>query len=415
MARLRNVIIGISLLLGVSQPVTASNLFSLQDLNYKGAMRIPVGVYGESRMGFANGTFTVDPSNNSFFIVGHQHQQAIAEFKIAGFGISESVIDLPMAPPPIQEFSIVLDRPPTGNYQELNRITGLELIGGSLVVNAAASYDGNADNTHTTMIIEDPSNLKDSAIKGYAELDSKVHSAGWMTSIPRHLQDDFNANYLFGFASNLSINARSSIGPTAFAVRSDDVLSAGSGETIPTVPLMDFSINNRLHDDLTNTSGTNDLWTEVSNAYIGFIVPGTDTYAVFGTSGGHESGIGYKIKQDTGTLCAGYCPHIASDVYNYYWLWNIQDFLKVKNGELKPYEVKPYEYGSFVVPHQGGSDNSVPKLINAVSFDSENNRLYFILGAADGFQSKYENAPLMLSYEVNVGQRPNSPTNLVIE
>jgi hypothetical protein len=390
MCELKGFAVGICLSFGLAQAVTASELFLLQDLQYKGAMRIPVGTYGESRMGFANGTFEVDSVRNSFYVVGHQHQQAIAEFNLVGFGISESIIDLPMSSAPIQDFTSILDRAPTGNTQELNRITGLELINGSLVLNAATSYDGDANNTNTTLVIENPRTIKDSTIKGFLDLDSRVHSAGWMTPIPKSLQEDFEADYI-------------------------SVLTASSGDSVVTTPLMDFSINNRLHDDLTNISGTNSLWTEISHAYIGFIVPGTDTYAVFGTSGGHESGIGYKITQDTGTLCAGYCPKIAADVYNYYWFWNVQDLLKVKKGEMAPYQVRPYDYGKFLLPHQGGEGNTVPKQISAASFDNVNNILYFMLADADRLQSKYESAPLMLAYEVKVGQRPNSPSNLIIE
>jgi hypothetical protein len=415
MTKCRRFSLGTFLLVVLGQPVVAAELFSIQDLSYKGAMRIPLGTYGESTLAYANGTFEVDSARNSLYVVGHQHQQAIAEFQISGFEITQAIEDLPMAPAPIQNFYMVLDRAPTGNDQQLNRITGLELIKGSLVINAAESYDGGADNSDTTLVLDTPGSIQSSNINGYLSLDSLVHSAGWMTPIPRSLQDNFGGDYIFGHASNLSINARSSMGPSAFVVRSEDLLSASSGEQISTTPLLDFSITNRLHHDLANKTGTNDLWTEISNAYIGFIVPGTDTYAVFGNSGGHDSGIGYKITQDDGRLCGGYCSFVAKDVYNFYWFWSVQDLLEVKNGKRMPYEIMPYEYGKFQLPYQDVGSDGVAKLISAASFDSTNNVLYFMLKDADGYQSKYAAAPVLLAFDIVIGRRPNSPVGLKVE
>jgi hypothetical protein len=416
MAKCGRFALGTFFLIVLGQTAVAADLFSIKDLSYNGAMRIPLATYDESRIAYANGTFVVDSVKNSLYVVGHQHHQAIAEFHIPGFEITQAIEGLPMAPAPIQGFSKVLDRAPTGNDQKLDRITGLELIKGSLVINAATAYDGNADNTDTTLVMDMPGDIKNSNITGYLRLDSRVHSAGWMTPIPSSLQDDFEGDYIFGYASNLSINGRLSMGPSAFVVSSEDLLSASSGEQILTTPLLDFSVKNQLSDDLSNTTGTNDLWTQVSNAYIGFIVPGTDTYAVFGNSGGHVSGVDYKIiQEDSGYLCGGYCPVLAKDVYNYYWFWNVQDLLKVKNGIMPPYELMPYEYGEFKLPYQDVGSDGVPKLINAASFDSRNNVLYFMLNNADAYQSKYESAPVLLAFDIVTLKKPNSPSDFEVK
>lgn len=66
-----------------------------------------------------------------------------------------------------------------------------------------------------------------------------------------------------------------------------------------------------------------------------------------GKSGGHESGVCYKCTQDNGRLCGGYCTPKANDNYAYYWLFDIKDFVKVQNGEMKSWEVQPYDYGKF--------------------------------------------------------------------
>ena len=70
---------------------------------------------------------------------------------------------------------------------------------------------------------------------------------------------------------------------------------------------------NYLSPDALQTSqgSASPIWNFLSEAVYGFIVPGTSTFAVFGSSGGVNSGIGYKLTQDNGNLCEGYCSYAA--------------------------------------------------------------------------------------------------------
>ncbi|AFP31125.1 hypothetical protein [Marinobacter sp. BSs20148] len=392
--------------------LTAEILFSINDITYDGATRIPVGTYGVSRMGFTTGTFKISEDQSSAFMVGHAHHQAIAEFDLELFSKADTISDLPMAKNR-QPFVSVFDRVPTKNPDALDKITGLELVNNKLVVNGIQGYDGEANNTDTTFIIEQPGQLATSPITGFLKLQASAHAAGWMTPIPAKFHDIFKGNYIFGYASNFAINGRNSMGPSAFGTNIDAVMSVSSGEEIPTHPLIDYSINNPLTQDLYNKNGENNLWTEVSKAYIGFIVPGSNTYAVFGTSGGHNSGIGYKITQDNGFLCGGPCPFKASDIYNYYWLYNVNDMADVALGKIPAYQAKPYEYGEMQLPFQNQSD--IPKLIIGASYNPVNNKLFFLLNSADNLQSKYESAPLLLAYTIDIGSRPNSPSSITVE
>ncbi|PTB92572.1 hypothetical protein C9974_12200 [Marinobacter sp. B9-2] len=401
----------------VSTPVQAAEYFSIQDLNYEGASRFLDVVAGESRLGFANGTFAIDETQESIFIVGHEQHQAIAEYKLNGFSESNELNDLPMAEPTIQEYSKVLNRASGGNPEKIDTITGLAFINGKLVVNASKFYDAGGSNNDTTLIINNPDDIKNSVIEGYFELEAANHAAGWMTPIPFNLRQTFEADYIFGFSSNLPINARNSMGPSAFAVDSQNFLSPDPEKKIKTVPLLDFSVSNPLHEDTYNETGENELFTELSKAFVGFIVPGTQTYAVFGFSAGHEYGIGYKIQQDTGATCPGPCAKVASDRYNYYWLWDINDFLSVKNGQALPHEVKPYEYGRLDLPFEGSDpkNGNGPHVLTAAYYDFDNQMLYFLLGEADRIQSAYEDHPILLKFSINLGQSPSAPTNIRID
>lgn len=401
-----------TLLLLLSSSVFSETLFSINDLVFQGATRISLGTYGDSRMAYTEGTFSVSEDGTSIFVVGHSQHQAIAEFSLPELAITELVTDLPMAKNK-QPFVSVFDRVPTGNPDSINRITGLRHINDKLILNAVQYYDGDANNTDTTLIVEQPHQLESSPITGFLKLNARSHSSGWMTKLPTELQDVFQGNYIFGYASNYAINARNSMGPSAFGVKLDNVLNLASGEEIPTYPLIDYSITNPLAQDLYNESGNNDLWTEVSAAYVGFVVPGTDTYAVFGTSGGHNSGIGYKITQDNGYQCGGPCPYRASDVYNYYWFFKVSDMISVAEKKISAHEVRPYEYGEIKLPFQ--DQNEIPKLLIGANFNQNTNTLYFMLGNADTLQSQYESAPLLLSYTVDRGNRPAPPTSIKIE
>jgi hypothetical protein len=392
--------------------LATETLFSIYDINYEGAIRFPVGTYGDSRMGFSQGTFELSADLSSIFIVGHAQHQAIAEFYLAPFSKAETLSNLPMAKNK-QPFSNFLDRVPTETTRRIDRITGLELLNDKLIVNGTQYYDGEGSNIDTTFIIDQPDQLATSPVSGFLKLQAKSHASGWMTPIPSKLQGELEGNYIFGYASNYAINLRNSMGPSAFSVNIEDVLDATPNEQIPTQPLIDYSIHNLLAEDLYNKNGGNDLWTEVSSAFIGFIVPGSTTYAVFGISGGHNSGIGYKITQDNGFLCGGPCPFKSMDVYNYYWLYDVKDMVSVAQGKMQAYQVRPYEYGIMEFPFekQGG----VPKRIIGASYNQVENKLFFLLGDADNLQNQYESAPLLLAYSIKMGARPNSPSSLKVD
>lgn len=398
-----------------SPAVMALQDFSVSELSYQGASRFSNEVSGESRLGYANGTFAINTSRNSIYIVGHSQHQAIAEYKLNGFSKDSNLENIPKASPIMQGFTKILNKTNDGNPEEIDTITGLQFINNDLVVNAATYYNASGSNKDSTLIIRDPTNFSASLVDGYFELTSSVHAAGWMTAIPEALRSEFEADYIFGFASNLPINSRNSMGPSAFAVDSSFVTRKEAGKEIQTTTLLDFSIENPLHPDLYNETGENQLWTEISKAYVGFIVPGTRTYAVFGSSAGHQFGIGYKIQQDDGNVCGGACERVVSDRYNYYWLWDVDKLLAVKNGDLEPHALRPYNHGVLNLPFDGTGLDRTPHLMTAGYFDGNKNNLYLLLGEADSIESKYEPLPILLKFKVNAGKRPEAPTNVKID
>ncbi len=180
------------------------------------------------------------------------------------------------------------------------------------------------------------------------------------------------------------------MGPSAFAFDPLDIV----GESVipnpaPTLKLLDFSLQNPLESDLSNSSGKNDVWTHLSRATYGFIPPRSTTYFTIGSSGGYQSGVSYKCQPaNTESNCGGYCAQDANDKYAYFWLWDVRDFLMVKEGSMNSYDVRPYDYGEFILPFDSPQ-------IGGGTYDPESGLLYLTLQRADRLQGTYYNPPIV--------------------
>ncbi len=368
------------------------------NFQYLGAFRFPSKILGDSRVAYSSGVFTLGKNNESVFITGNLKLNGIAEFDIPTLSLDKNIEHWSYATP-IQPFINFLSNK-LDNPQRLNRVSGMDFIEEELFVNAVEYYDAAADNTESTFIVRTPADLRNSKVNGFFSFKHKVHSAGWISKIPKQLQQQLNGSYLVGNASNIAINSRLSIGPSAFATYLDSFAGIEvRGGLIPSVELMNFSLKHKLHDDFYNESGTNDLWTVGSRAVYGFIVPNTNHYLVLGNSRGHKGGLGYKATQDNGHKCGGPCSLLHDDVYNYFWLFDVQDFIKVKSGMLKPFDIRPIKRGVLKTAQE--QHNHYIKVIGA-DFDFENDLLYLLMANADTTQNKYEPIHVMNVYKLNI-------------
>jgi hypothetical protein len=377
--------------------------FTIADLKYVGAFRLPDNTFGESSLNYAQGPIEYNAEKNTLFIVGHAHHQQIAEFEVPEIKITEKIEDLEVAGAPIQAFTPFLNHTPDENPQSIDRIGSLELmtINGKkkLLVGAFIYYDAPATGTHSHFIIDDPDNLSSSAISGYFEMDGKPgHTSGWISPIPGPWQGYLGGTHIAGMSSGWPIIGRLSVGPTAFSFTGGSINTTDL--SIRSTKLLDFSLNEeeRLHTDISNETLQNNLWTHLSRAVYGIVVPETSTYLTIGNSGGHTSSVCYKCSQNNGSLCGGYCSPDTADYYNYYWLWNIHDMLKVKEGSINPYDPKPYDYGVLEVPYHETRHYD----FGGASYDPVSNRLFISLLKGDNLSAlagNYSRVPLILVYE----------------
>ncbi|MEM7256541.1 MAG: Ig-like domain-containing protein, partial [Pseudomonadota bacterium] len=368
-------------------------LLAFDQLSYVGGFSLPPNTYGESSLNYADGVIEVN--GDSLFIVGHDHDDAIAEFEIPPLIGSYEIDGLNSAGAPRQSFSRIINRISAGNAEGLDKIVGLERVGDSLVVNLMEYYDGAGNNETTTVVLEDAYNLSGSSVSALHKMNGAARSAGWVSEIPLYWQQDFGAPYISGHSSGNPIISRLSVGPSAFAVDFPAALSSSLSQTIDAEELQGFSLDNPLQADLDNNAGNNDLWTHLSYAKYGFIVPGTRTYMTLGWSGGHESGVSYKNTLENGVECPGFCANQSEDVYNYYWLWDMDDWFRVQNGELAPYQITPYDYGKFNLPFQTGP---YVNEIGGASYDSQTGMLY--VSVVDANVEGFNNPPVIAAYYI---------------
>lgn len=112
---------------------------------------------------------------------------------------------------------------------------------------------------------------------------------------------------------------------------------------------------------------------------------------VVGYSEGHNSGVGYKTIIDDDKACPGYCPNDPKDLTNYYWLWDINDWLDVISGNKQPEDIRPYDYGVLEIPFQ--KHRFLP--IIGATFDDFNKTLWITLSHADNQAGDYKNPPII--------------------
>jgi len=265
--------------------------------------------------------------------------------------------------------------------------------GPQLIVNAYEYYDSPGDNWLTTLAVRDADDLAGSSVDGFVAFEGGAgHTSGWLSPVPPAWQAALGGTHVTGQSSGIPIISRTSVGPSAFAFDPGDLMGPGPlPDPIQTTTLLDYSLSHPLHADLSNDSRTNALWTHLSRATYGLVVPGTRTYLALGSSGGHVSGVGYKITQDDGTLCGGYCSYAADDNYAYYWAYDLDDLIAVRQGTLASYDVRPYEVGELPVPFP-------TREIGGGAFDAASGTLYLTLQRADRAQGTYANPPVVAAY-----------------
>jgi hypothetical protein len=386
-----------------NEPVAPSDgLIQITDLNYLGGFRIPSGQFGadpvNSTANYSYGAMGFNSTNNSIYLAGHEYGGAIAEFTIPAIVNSTVLTDLNIAANPLQNFTNVTAKD-TFDMQggQAVRVAGMYENNNKLMVTAYSFYAQAAVNT-TFLIFNDADNYDTSAHSGYLPASNGSAAAGGgISPIPAEWQSALGGTHLSGLSNSTARASTQSLsrGPAAFVLNADDALTNyNTISTVTTTPLINYTLANPLRSDA-QMAETGSMWTHVSEMSFGMIVPGTDTYIAFGEGGGWTSGIGYKITQENGYTCGGWCPYVSTDYDNHYWLYDVNDMLAVKNGTMQAYEIEPYDHGVIDVPFQTGTINQIA----GGAYDAANGILYLTLFQSDTSQGGGSNPPVIVAYD----------------
>lgn len=311
------------------------------------------------------------------------------------------------------------------NPEGLTSTLGFQYIAGTppeLLITAVDFFDSPANNRDSLIILRDADDLASGTYEGIYHLGSGLNigegaarTAAWYSPIPPGLQGELGGNLIGGAGNTLSIVGRWPVGHSLY------VWTYSHGDTIAG----DISVSAKMDFDLTNpiVSGWDNtdpcctnpddeatlpftnppprMFSWISRAFWGGIIPGTRTYAVFGMSGGHNSSICYKCKPCTDETCTahkdaytGYAATNDEDNYEYYWLYSLDEILAAD----EIYNITPYEYGTWdALQYDPGADPDTDG-IRGAAIDEANGRL--IITLVNGPPVGLEEEPIFLVFDL---------------
>lgn len=343
-----------------------AGLLHQADLNYLGAFKVPDGNIGASTFEYGGTALTYNPGNDSLFMVGHDWDQAIAEISIPEVR-NGSLSNLSTANV-IQPFVNVQSRIPSNDLEGDVKVGGLLVNGNQLIGSLYEFYDANENATDSHFKLSSL-NLSTANASGMFEVGNLGGGfvGGYMGTVPAAWQSALGTQYLTGQAG-LSIIDRTSAGPAVFGF---DPAQLGTNPA-PTTNLVYYPLSSPLADEQTQNPLFNTT-TEIR----GVVFPeGTDTVLFIGS---HGTG---SWCYATGDICndpyrPDQGPHAAPYVYQV-WAYNANDLLAVKNGQLQPWQVRPYDVWTFDLPYPENS-----KHIGGVAYDAASGRIYVSQQLAD--------------------------------
>lgn len=366
-----------------------ATLLHQDDLHYLGAFNVPHGDNGSSTFEYGGTALAYNPARNSLLMVGHDWGQAVAELSIPALKTGR-VSQLATAGV-LQPLTPVLSRVPQNNLDDVVKIGGLMIVGDQLVGTAYEYYDAGvaAIDSHFKL---SSLNLRNAEVSGLYQVGTMGGGfvGGYMGKVPLQWQDELGTAYLTGQAA-LSIISRTSSGPSAFGFDPERL-----GEAVtPATPLVEYPLAHPLAPQTTQNPLFNTT-TEIR----GIVFPeGTDSVLFIGSHGTGPYWYGEPYEEGVDRYRPDKGPHAPDYVYQV-WAYDVHDLVAVKNGQLQPWQVRPYDTWQFDLPYFEGG-----KHIGGVAYDAASGRLYV------SQQYGNEAYPVVHAYQivVNVPNRNDAP------
>ena len=248
------------------------------------------------------------------------------------------------------------------------QIGGLLIVNGQIIGSVYEFYDadGDVEVSHFRLSSTD---LKSAQAEGLFQVGTLGGGfvGGYMCPVPSIWQESIGKPYLTGQAA-LNIISRTSSGPGAFGFDPSDF----DLTQVAAVPLVYYPINHQLgwntHPLFNGTTRINGI----------FFPPESRSVLFFGSHGTGEIGYGEPAAFND-PVRSGKGFHSTDGKYAFLiWVYDASDFVKVRKGQVKPWELRPYDVWQIDFPQGPGSYE-----LGGVSFDAKQRRLYVSQKSAD--------------------------------
>jgi hypothetical protein len=363
-------------------------LLSADDLVYQGAFRLPEGDYGSPTFhGFNYGGTAIvfNSEHQSLFIVGHDHDQMVAEISIPS-AVNSSDTNALSTARVLQPFADICE----GNRQKIlseNEVyTGSVKIGGLLVYGdkLLGSLYGYFDGAAAQMLTHFSSSKnvsKTGDFQGMFKIGALPAGfvSGYMTMIPQPWQRKLGGKALTGNAA-LPVISRTSFGPAVSSFNPDEL---GSASPVPAIPLVYYPEKHPTLGGWNSNSKDFNGTTEIK----GVVFPsGSRSVLFFGRHGkgefcyGEGTGDLALAQKSKDRLIEGkYCydPAFSSKGTHGYpyayqvWAYDANDFLAVLSREKMPWDIVPYSTWNITLPFAGKNIS-----IAGVAYDQLTQRIF---------------------------------------
>ena len=358
----------------VSNATNANDPFAFpllyaNNLVYQGAFLLPTEESNGSTFAYGGTSLAYNPYNDSIYMAGHAWYQLAAEITIPRIINASSLNELARS-----EFFQNFYDPSDGLIYTADNggmsLGDLYVYDGKLYGTAYSYYDADATQmlSHFISPLDIAQTGDASGMFGVGELKAGFVS-GYMADIPSVWHESFGGPSLTGQCC-IPIVSRTSYGPSVFVFDPKDLGPDAFAHADPLVyypsshPLGEWGVTGPYFNGSTGMAGV--VFPENSRSVLFFGTHGTGEFC-YGT--GDECGD--PVNNSKGTHAYPYEYQI--------WAYDAKDLLAAKNGEMEPWEVKPYDVWNFDMPFS--TDH---KQLGGVAYDAERNRLFVTQSYGDG-------------------------------
>jgi hypothetical protein len=402
---------------GPPPPSPGGILLNSTSLVYEGAFRVPVGS-GRQTFDWGGTALTFNPARNSLMLVGHDWYQMVGEISIPTPSKAAVLSDLPRATLLQPLTDVLRGKLGTIDGDTANgvKVGGLVVLPNSLVVTAWSYYDAGPVKQTKSHFVSGANFAALPNVLGPFQVGIGFQNfvpsdttriagfvSGYMSTIPPVWQSALGGTHLTGQGGGISILSRTSSGPSATVFTPSELGVANS----PTKLVMGYPTDSSnpsspLHHPTIGEWGVNGGLYNGTQSFRAMVFPeGTRSVLFFGWGGTRFCyGLGTDNKALDFQSVPGwpgvhYCydpVDLNKGTHGYpnravVFAYNADDFLAVKAGTKKPWDVWPYAIWAFSLPFQQKMVNGVDVgdySIVGAAYDSFTKRIFLAAYRSDG-------------------------------